>query len=262
MSGVMKSIGKTFKKIVKSPAKLIASILAVGAIVFTAGAALGLAPLAGGWGGAVAGVFGTNSTIGSVLTGAVTQAGYGAAIGGVVSAATGGDFGSGAAQGAVVGGIGGALMGGMGMGTDIFASGAGAGGAPTAASGAGAAPQAAGVAQSGVASAGASVGGVAPAAGGATGLGSILSSPVIGNAIAGGAQGLMTGLAAKDQAKAADKEQKRKTDSYTLAADNMDKSPLNDPTVRPKPGEAFAQQDAGKYVFNRDTGQIEYQPTS
>lgn len=100
-------------KVVK---KILPVVLAAAAIYFTAGAALGIAGTAGGWGGAVSGLvgkFGLGSTLSSVLTGAVTQAGYGALIGGGLAAVTGGDVSKGllrgALAGAVTGGITGAL---------------------------------------------------------------------------------------------------------------------------------------------------------
>lgn len=110
MSGVVKGIGKVFKKVIKNLPKIITSAIAVAAIYFTAGAALGVVGMAGGWGGAVAGL-----NLGPVLGGAITSAGYGAAIGGVVSGVTGGDvmkgMQRGAATGAIAGGLTGAITG-------------------------------------------------------------------------------------------------------------------------------------------------------
>lgn len=109
MSGVLKSVGKVFKKVVKAVVKWAPVILAVGAVVFTAGAALGALPA---WGTAISSVtssLGLSSGLTSVLTGAVTQAGFGAAIGAAGAAVTGKDIfkgaGLGAAAGAVTGGI-------------------------------------------------------------------------------------------------------------------------------------------------------------
>lgn len=119
--GFFSSIKKTFKKVLNVAKKALPIVLAAGAVVFTAGAALGLAPLgiAGGWGGAMSaltGSMGLTGTLGSVVTGALTNAGYGAVLGGVTSAVTGGDvmkgMGLGAAGGAITGGIGSAIQGG------------------------------------------------------------------------------------------------------------------------------------------------------
>ena len=116
MSGVVKGVAKVFKKVVKVVKKVLPVILAAAAIYFTAGAALGVAGTAGGWGGAASGLvgkLGLGSTLSSVLTGAVTQAGYGAVLGGGLALVTGGDVGKGllrgAAAGAITGGITGAI---------------------------------------------------------------------------------------------------------------------------------------------------------
>ncbi|WP_022727212.1 hypothetical protein [Fodinicurvata sediminis] len=101
--------------------KILPLALAAGAAVFTGGAALGLAPLAGGWGAAVSGAvsqLGATGVLGSTLTGAITQAGYGALVGGAVSAVTGGDIMKGVQTGGLGGAISGGVMGGLGMATD------------------------------------------------------------------------------------------------------------------------------------------------
>lgn len=115
MSKVVKGVKKIFKKVVKTIKKVAPIILAVGVIVFTAGAALGLAPLAGGWVGAVNAVTASLGTgvLGSAVTAGITQAGYGAIIGGSLSAATGGSFSKGARTGAVTGLIVGSVSGGF-----------------------------------------------------------------------------------------------------------------------------------------------------
>lgn len=120
MSSVVKGVKKVFKSVVKAVKKVAVPLLAAGALVFTAGAALGVASLAAGWGGAasaIASSVGASGVVGSALTGAITQAGYGALIGGTVSAASGGSFTEGArvgaAAGAITGGATGALRGGL-----------------------------------------------------------------------------------------------------------------------------------------------------
>lgn len=131
------SIGRVFRRVGKALKKVAGPALAIGAIAFTAGAALGLPAMAGGWGGAVSGALGkvglsSSSVMGRVLVGAVTQAGYGAAIGGVAAAATGGDITDGTSKGALAGGLSGGIMGAMGMGTDPLARAFGQGGDITA----------------------------------------------------------------------------------------------------------------------------------
>tara|TARA_B100002003_G_scaffold213404_2_gene211059 strand:+ start:1 stop:876 length:876 start_codon:yes stop_codon:yes gene_type:complete len=115
--GLFDSIGKFFKRVTSSTVgKIIGGALLVGAAVFTGGAALGLAPLAGGWAGAagsLAGSLGLTGTIGSAITGALTHAGYGTLIGGGLSAITGGDVLEGAATGALGGAVTGGITGGL-----------------------------------------------------------------------------------------------------------------------------------------------------
>lgn len=124
MSGVLKSVKKVFKKVVKVVKKVLPIILAAAAIYFTAGAALGVAGTAGGWGAAASSLtsqMGATGMLGNVLTGAITQAGYGAAVGAGLSAVTGGDPLKGAQRGALTGAITGGVMGGVGLGTDPLA---------------------------------------------------------------------------------------------------------------------------------------------
>lgn len=116
MSKVLKSVGKIFKKVASNPKTLVFGALAAGAIVFTAGAALGVPVLAGGWAGAAGGMassLGLTGTSASILTGAITQAGYGAAIGGAGAALTGRDIGDGMMVGAATGAVTGAATGAM-----------------------------------------------------------------------------------------------------------------------------------------------------
>lgn len=118
MSGIMKSIGKTFKKIVPNLKKILPYGLAIGALVFTAGAALGALP---SWGTAVQGVvakLGISETLAGALTGAVTQAGYGAALGAGGALLAGKDPSKGALLGALTGAVTGGVSGGLGYETD------------------------------------------------------------------------------------------------------------------------------------------------
>lgn len=102
MSGVAKGVGKVFKKAAKVVKKVAPIALGAAAVYFTAGAALGFAPTLGAAAGSLVGssVLG-NTTLASVVTGAITQAGYGAAIGGLTAAATGGSISKGMQTGAL-----------------------------------------------------------------------------------------------------------------------------------------------------------------
>ncbi len=238
MSGVVKSFKKVFKKI-------IAPVLAVGAIVFTAGAALGLPAFAGGFGGAVAkglGAIGIKSggVLSKVLTGAVTKGGIGAAIGGTTSALTGGSFSDGAAKGALAGAVVGGLTGLAGSAVDPLttasktvnpasiastqpataASGSGlltSSGAQTVANGiqpaatAAATPAATGLG-----------GGLFPNGFANSGLGKFVTSQAGGQVISGLGQGLMGGIAAKDEADSIAAERSRRIAAYEGSGDALD----------------------------------------
>jgi hypothetical protein len=148
MSGVAKGIGKVFKKVVDVGIKIAPYALAAAAIYYTAGAALGVPALAGGWGAAAGGLgttlAGGSGVLASTLGGAITTAGYGALAGGAGSLLTGGKLSQGLTMGALVGGATGGLLGAAtapaatgtglagGAGEDTLAGGAdiAAGGAP------------------------------------------------------------------------------------------------------------------------------------
>jgi hypothetical protein len=125
MSSVVKGVKKVFKKVTKVVRKVAPIALAAGAVIFTAGAALGVGPMAGGWGAAASSLtssLGVQGSLAPIVTGAVTQAGYGAAIGAATSAITGGDISDGALMGAAGGAVTGGVMGAAGMGTDPLAN--------------------------------------------------------------------------------------------------------------------------------------------
>lgn len=116
MSKIIKGVKKVFQKIVPVIKKVAPYALAIGAIVFTAGAALGATGILGmGWGGAAAALGGAagGGTIGGVIAGAMTQAGWGALSGGLISKAQGGSFLKGAQAGALTGAVTGGVMGGL-----------------------------------------------------------------------------------------------------------------------------------------------------
>ena len=115
MSGVVKKVGKVFKKM--KLGKILPIALGAGALIFTAGAMLGVPAMAGGWGGAVGKVTSTLGLSGSsanIIGGAATMAGYGSLTGGVLGKVTGGSFTEGMKKGAMFGGAGGAAMGAIG----------------------------------------------------------------------------------------------------------------------------------------------------
>lgn len=103
MSGVFKAIGRVFKAVVKTVIKIAPYALAAAAVVFTAGAALGVLPAFGAAVGGVVSSLGLSAAVTGALTGAITSAGFGAAIGFV----TGGKKGlqKGALMGALTGGV-------------------------------------------------------------------------------------------------------------------------------------------------------------
>lgn len=118
MSGVTKALGKVFRKVVPGLKKILPAGLALGALVFTAGAALGSLPT---WGSAIsqtAAKLGLGEGLTNILTGAVTQAGYGAALGAAGAAITGGKVDKGALLGALTGAITGGVSGAAGWETD------------------------------------------------------------------------------------------------------------------------------------------------
>lgn len=223
MSKALKGIGKIFKKIIKVVKKFALPILAVGAIVLTGGAALGLAlPSLGG----VAGSLGLGA-----IAPAITAAGQGALFGAVGAAVQGKNILKGATGGFVAGGV----VGGLGQ-----AFGAVANTAKSVTTGLDATT---GAASGGASAAGAAAplvdaapsvmswnpGSVASAAGGSGGgLGSALvstapkvggglfSDPLVkGQLISGLGQGLLGYAQSKSETKAADKAWNRAAGSYT-----------------------------------------------
>jgi hypothetical protein len=107
MSGVLKGIGKVFKKVARTVIKIAPYALAAAAVVFTGGAALGVLPTFGAAVGSVVGGLGLSGAVGGALTGAITSAGFGAAVGGVLGGKKG--LKQGALMGALTGGAIGAL---------------------------------------------------------------------------------------------------------------------------------------------------------
>ncbi len=108
MSKVIKGIRKVFKKVAKVVKKIAPIALAAAAIYFTVGGAAGATA-----GSSLTGSLGLTGTLGGVVSGAVTQAGYGSLIGGALSKAQGGSFADGAKAGAIGGALTGGITGGM-----------------------------------------------------------------------------------------------------------------------------------------------------
>lgn len=267
MCNPFKAIKKVFKKVVKVVKKVLPVALAAVAIYFTVGAALGVPGTAGGWGGAVSGVvgkLGLGSTLSSVLTGAVTQAGYGAVLGGGLAAVTGGDVSRGLLSGATAGAVTGGVLGGLGQPTDPLK---GIGEAPATA------------ASSGVTGAGATVPstasvGVSTAADLAASSGGGLLSKAGGfikdNPIAAGLaiQGLGTGISGFAQAKAesdiAKDEASRIAANFgvgegggLLTGSAPDTIQRPTPTQQFNPATELAKTRGQMWRYNPATGQIE-----
>lgn len=113
MSGVISSVGKIFKPVLKGAKKALPYVAAAAAVYFTASAAfpeLGLGTVGGTIGSAIEGVAGTGA-LADVLTSSLTHAAYGAALGTAASAISGGDIEMGALYGAGGGALTGAVSG-------------------------------------------------------------------------------------------------------------------------------------------------------
>lgn len=286
--GLFSGLKKVFKKVTKVLVKVAPIALLAGAAIFTGGAALGLAPFAGGWGAAAAGFasnLGLTGTLGSVVTGAVTQAGYGALVGGGISAVTGGNFIKGAQYGALAGAVTGGVTGGINAlsaapqfadhtptGFSSFNPStsvtpvAGPGVAdltlpvnPSVASSAAssAAPAATGFGSASAPS-GFMGGGSAPPAS-ATGFGSFLNKEIVGRTLAGLGQGYLEGQSAKDERDLQIQLRDDRQASYDIDPRVMQQAPAADP-ARPTPREAYGTRRAAmtsRYAYNPETNRIE-----
>lgn len=125
MSGLFKSLGKIFKKVIKVLKKIALPALAIAAVVVTGGAALGLLP-------GIAGLGGLAASLGAspFIAGVLSAAGTGATIGAIGGLLTTGSL-KGAIKGASIGFLTGGIAGGIGQ-----ALGGVAGAVPSGASGA------------------------------------------------------------------------------------------------------------------------------
>lgn len=104
MSKALKSVGKVFRKVVKPLKKILLPALAIGAVVLTGGAALGVLPGITGIGGLV-----SSLGLSPAMTGILTTAARGAAMGAAGSLLTGKSITKGATMGLVAGGVTGGL---------------------------------------------------------------------------------------------------------------------------------------------------------
>ncbi len=278
MSGVVKSAKKIFKKVAKVAKIVVPLALAAAAIYFTAGAALGVAGMAGGW-GAAAGSLGTalggSGMLGSVLTGAITQAGFGAVIGGGLAFATGNDPLKGAALGAAGGAVTGGVSGLFGVaGAPAVAGGKASEGVINASTGdilgsgldlGGAAVDPAGLTGAGPVLAGGPNGFVPPAGKSMFDItpGSLadrfLSPEVIGGAIQGLGKGGFEYLAAKDQGESDDRDAERLAASYRgLGLLGRQAGGPNTNQGGQSPNERFAQPGniGGQFYRDPKTGRL------
>lgn len=253
MSGLLKGVKKIFKKVGKVLKKIALPALAIGAVVLTGGAALGVLPSIG--------ALGSSLGLSAGLTGVLSSAASAATMGAVTSAVTGGNIIKGATTGLVVGGAlgaagglgqkvasagttasgGGGSMTGFMSPAEKFVSGAGGGGAGTVAA---AAP-------------------AAVAANGGGGLGSGILSFLNNNPVVGGSlvQGIGSGMIASGQAKAQRKAEEREAANYSDTSQLFRYSgdPRNTNEEDPEGGEtvksAIPYADAS-FVYDKSTGKV------
>ncbi|QUT04065.1 hypothetical protein KFK14_13000 [Sphingobium phenoxybenzoativorans] len=246
MSGLLKGIGKIFKKVVRVVKKIALPALAIGAVVLTGGAAIGALPA-------------LSSTIGSLglstgLTSVLTTAAQGATMGALTSAVTGGNIIKGATTGLIAGGALGGISQAIKPATGLAGAGGGGGTAPVI----GASKDAAMLGQAGstLGSTAAATGGglvpaaaapglvsTAPAAGGGGLMGFMNQNPLVASQML---QGLGGGLMAGEQAKEERRTLKRLGENYSGYSG----------LVPEGASEEFAGAPIGKIAYDRATGRI------
>lgn len=292
MSGVVKGVKKTFSKVTKVVKKVAPIALAGAAVVFTAGSALGLTA---GWGAISGGLtqsLGLTGTLGNILTGSLTQAGYGAVIGAATSAVTGGDISRGAMLGAAGGAVSGGVMGGLGMPTDPLASSSSASSgtaAPTAATPSMenlTSPQISGAPSigdvgDGLMQTARSAPASAPVGGGSSMVGDVLgkggwlerNGELVGGLAKGVGQGLLSGMSDQAQIDAAAARQTEIQNNYRVGGGGLMPTartggPAYDASNNPSPAERYPStvqrqptviptSGRMRYVYNRATGRME-----
>lgn len=272
MSGLAAGIGKVFTSVIGSAVKVGQAVAGVGSTLFTAGAASGAGPMAGGGFTNLIKNFTGGGVLGNVLSGAVTQAGFGALAGGAIGALTGQGFGKGAMlgglTGAVTGGFGG-LAGAAGLGTQLQAvDGITTGSTPTglAVTGStGPTPSVNPVASVSGAPQAAMGQAAAPAASGGlmNGLGRFLTSETGGGMLAGLGKGLAGYMdqkakadeSQKDRQFLIDKEQ-RLRDSYNVDEASLPGNgyaPPQSTEQRPTPSQKYTRR---RYQYDPSAGRI------
>jgi hypothetical protein len=271
MSNPIKAVGKAFKKVVRVVKKVALPALAIGAVVLTGGAALGVLPALGGAGGLLASV-GIKGALAGILTGAAKAATFGA----IGAALTGRNIVKGATMGFVTGGALGGLSAALGGGAAAAGSGAsGATAAGGSAATAGALPSG-GLIPTGVAASG---GGATLGAAASTGLGAasglagsaapvtsvglpssggvlgfINQNPVlVGNVV----QGLGSGMAARAEAKQRDKESASRRARYAGVEQGLYFMPQGTDGMGPLLAQDQSMPaQSSKVRYDRATGQL------
>ncbi len=273
MSGLVSGITKTFQAVGSAVARVGKAVTGVGATTFTAGAASAAPSMATGGLSGIVSKFTGGGVLGNIITGAVTQAGYGALMGGAVGALTGNGFG----KGAMMGGLGGAVVGGLsgaaGVNLDPLSKGQPdqSGVAPAQGTATGTAPtgqtSSADMPSNRVAQAHGDITGsvssaAAPAAAAASGggFGKFLSSEAGGGLIAGVGKGLGAYMDAKQREDEAQKDRKflrdkeqRLQDSYSVDPSALHGPAPVDTTARPTPAQAYGRT---RYEYSPEQGRI------
>lgn len=275
MSGIASGIGKVFSTVGSAVARVGKAVTGVGATTFTAGAASAAPSMATGGLSGIVSSFTGGGVLGNIITGAVTQAGYGALIGGAVGAMTGQGFGKGALMGGLGGAVTGGLFGAAGVNPDPLTKGFGqanqSGVVPVEGTATGAAPTGAtasaplDVASGRVAQAHGDITGsvaapaaAAPAASGG-GFGSFLKSEAGGGLLAGVGKGLGAYMDAQNRSEEAEKDrdflrdkEQRLQDSYKVDPSALHGT-MSDTTARPTPAEKYSRS---RYEYDPAQGRI------
>lgn len=264
MSGLIKSIGKTFKSVAKFAKKFAVPALMLGAVALTGGAALGLAlPSLGGIAtslglgslapvlsaagtGSLVGAGGALLTGGNIVKGATAGFVTGGAMGGISTALSGG-FSSAAraAAGTTAGNVGNAV--------NSAANTVAGAGAPAAATSA-ASGSAGGLAQAVPRAASGLVQAAAPTASGGGGfLGAMFrDNPIVaGQMLAGVGEGLLAGQASKSERKAMER-------NYSGMDGLMTAEEVAYDGERPNAGDHFNERIRGaqRFAYNPNRGRI------
>jgi len=281
MSGIASGIGKVFSAVGSAAARVGSAFTGVGATTFTAGAAAAAPSMATGGLSGIVSSFTGGGVLGNIITGAVTQAGYGALIGGAVGAMTGQGFGKGALMGGLGGAVTGGLFGAAGVNPDPLTKGFGqsqqSGVVPVEGTATGAAPtgstasapldypssrvaQANGDITGSVTPAASAVAAAPAAASGGGGLGKFLSSEAGGGLIAGVGRGLGAYMDSKQRAEEAEKDrqflrdkEQRLQDSYSVDPSALNGPVAVDTTARPTPAQAYGRT---RYEYDPAQGRI------